>query len=169
MLVVGAARGAEPGEQPAFDRRDVGGVETQGGAEIVVRLRTSCRRDDARLGEPIAVAIRLLVFRHQLGRRLRELDPGLIEGSQIVIDGDRTPEKQHFQPDGAGQRAMCRGLVWCDGHGLPQDSNGVVVLMLVDQLRGPNAQRISGLRLWRRRGGTRPQEERHARGQWPAR
>ena len=51
-----------------------------------------------------------------------------------------------------------------EGHGLPQQPDGLVVLMLVDQLRGSNAQRISRLRLWRRRCGTRPEQERHARG-----
>ena len=41
MLVVGAARGAEAGEQLAFDRGDVRRLQSDGGAEVVMRLRVA--------------------------------------------------------------------------------------------------------------------------------
>ena len=61
---------------------------------------------------------------------------------------------------------MRGGLLGREGHGLSQQLDGLVVLMLVDQLRRSSAQRIS--RLWLRTGrrGTPPEnQQRHARGQ----
>ena len=48
VLVVGAARGAEAGEQLAFDRGDVGRLQSDGGAEVVMRLRVARAGGDAR-------------------------------------------------------------------------------------------------------------------------
>jgi len=99
-------------------------------------------------------------------RRLRQIDPGSIERPQIVIDRDRAPHEQHLEPHGTGQRAVRGGLIGRERHGLSQELDGFVVLMLVDQLRRSSAQRIS--RLWLRvgRSGPRPEKQhRHARAQ----
>ena len=65
---------------------------------------------------------------------------------------------------------MGRGLIGREGHGLAQELDGFVVLMLVDERGRSSAQRIGrlgfGPGLWGGRRGTRPQEHRrHARGQ----
>ena len=57
-------------------------------------------------------------------------------------------------------------LIGCEGNGLAQEPDGFVVLMLVDELGRPQAQRIRRLELCRGCRGTRPEKQhRHARGQ----
>jgi hypothetical protein len=112
---------------------------------------------------------RLLEFADEPGRRLREIDTGPAERSQVVIDRDRAPQEQHFQPQGTGKGVLRGGLIGCDGDGPPQDADGLVVLVLVDQLSRPGTQGISRLGLWCGVSGTRPeQQDGHARGRWPA-
>ena len=57
VLVVGAARGAEAGQQPPFDRRHVGRLEADRGPEVVVGLRiVGTERTTARSASSIALA-----------------------------------------------------------------------------------------------------------------
>ena len=132
MLVVGTTGGAKPGDQLAVDGGDIGGVEAEGGAEIVVRLGVLGQSSDVGLGEGEGGGDGLLELGDEIGRWLRQVDARAVERAEIVIHRNGAAQEEHLQPQGARQRAVGCRLIRRQGDGLAEQLDGFVVLVLVD-------------------------------------
>ena len=136
LLVVALTGGPEAGQQTSFDRGDVGRLQPQRRAEVVVRLRILRSALDARLRQPDGLGDLALELRVELDGRLDQIDARPRDAAKVVIHRYRAPPEQDVEPDRRGESAMIGGIGRIGHDDTAQELQRDVVVEIVGKVGG---------------------------------
>ncbi|MGC4083572.1 MAG: hypothetical protein QM736_16035 [Vicinamibacterales bacterium] len=136
------ARGSERRDDSAVDRRDVRGPDTDGCAEVVVRLRIAWTRRHVLASEVDCTCDSAMEFVGERLRRWRQRDVACRHTTEVAVHRHRAASHRDVRHEGAREPSPCCGILRIDRRGLTPCREATLAIEVVDLFGRFGAQGI---------------------------